>query len=115
MDMVVKSKVWIEVDGEVVLSEGKAALLEAVRDTGSIQKAADSIGMSYRHAWGIIQKMESRSGRKLVMSKPGGNGGGSVLTPQAREWLSRFQEFHKGLRELVDKRFSSCFNDLDHV
>jgi molybdate transport system regulatory protein len=115
MDMVVRSKVWIEIDGEVVLSQGKAALLEAIQDAGSIQKAADRLGMSYRHAWGIIQKMESRSGKKLVIAKPGGNGGGSFLTSEARDWLGRFNRFHDGMRELVDERFRSCFSNLDQT
>ena len=115
MDMAVRSKVWIEIDGEVVLSQGKAALLEAIRDTGSIQKAADSFGMSYRHAWGIIQKMENRSRRKLVKTKAGRNGGGSALTPEAQDWLRRFHRFHDGLRELVDERFTSAFSDLEQA
>ncbi len=113
MNMMVRSKVWIEIDGEVVLSQGKAALLEAILETGSLQKAADRMGMSYRHAWGIIQKMENRSKRKLVITKQGRNGGGSVLTPEAQDWLLRFKRFHNGLRELVDERFNSTFGDID--
>ena len=110
--MDVRSKIWIEIDGEVVLSQGKAALLEAIQETGSIQKAADTFGMSYRHAWGIIQKMEQRSRKKLVITRPGGNGGGSDLTPEAQDWLRRFHQFHDGLRELVDQRFTAAFGDL---
>ncbi|MBW2146209.1 MAG: LysR family transcriptional regulator [Deltaproteobacteria bacterium] len=113
MNMAVRSKVWIEIDGEVVLSQGKASLLEAIQETGSLQKAADRMGMSYRHAWGIIQKMEHRSRKKLVITKQGRNGGGSVLTPEARDWLLRFNKFHDGLRELVDGRFNSAFGDID--
>jgi molybdate transport system regulatory protein len=114
MDMAVRSKVWIEIDGEVVLSQGKVTLLEAICETGSIQKAAYRMGMSYRHAWGIIQKMENRSRRKLVITKLGGNGGGSVLTVEAKDWLLRFRRFHDGLRELVDQKFASAFgNDMN--
>jgi molybdenum-dependent DNA-binding transcriptional regulator ModE len=49
--MEAKSKVWIEVGGEVVAGDGKINLLERIEETGSIQKAAGEIGMSYRHAW----------------------------------------------------------------
>ncbi|HLS69248.1 MAG TPA: LysR family transcriptional regulator, partial [Kiloniellales bacterium] len=33
------------------MGPGKAALLEAIARTGSISKAARSMGMSYRRAW----------------------------------------------------------------
>ena len=48
--MQVKSKVWVEAGGEIVAGDGKINLLERIEETGSIQKAAGEIGMSYRHA-----------------------------------------------------------------
>ena len=54
--MEIKAKFWIENRGEVVLGGGKTALLMAVDRLGSIQRAADEFGMSYRHAWGVIKK-----------------------------------------------------------
>jgi molybdate transport system regulatory protein len=59
-----RSKFWIENKGEVVLGSGKAALLHAIERDGSIQRAAEEFGMSYRHAWGIIKKMFSPSMRE---------------------------------------------------
>ena len=48
--MEIKTKFWIENKGEVVLGGGKTALLLAVDRLGSIQRAAEEFGMSYRHA-----------------------------------------------------------------
>jgi len=63
--MEIKAKFWIENKGEVVLGGGKTALLQAVDRLGSIQQAADEFGMSYRHAWGAIRRIEKRAGFKL--------------------------------------------------
>jgi molybdate transport system regulatory protein len=108
--MQVKSKVWIEVGGEVVAGDGKINLLERIEETGSIQKAAGEIGMSYRHAWGFLQKMEKRGGIKLVVTQIGGReGGGAKLTPQGKEFLRRYSAFREGLDEYIEKKFREAF------
>ena len=70
--MEIKTKFWIENKGEVVLGGGKTALLLAVDRLGSIQRAADEFGMSYRHAWGAIKKIEKRAGFKILDIRLGG-------------------------------------------
>jgi molybdate transport system regulatory protein len=108
--MQVKSKVWIEVGGEVVAGDGKINLLERIEETGSIQKAAGEIGMSYRHAWGFLQKMEKRGGIKLVVTQIGGReGGGAKLTPQGKDFLRRYSAFREGLDEYIEKKFRQAF------
>ena len=79
--MEAKSKVWIEAGGEVVAGDGKMDLLKLIDETGSIQKAAGQKGMSYRHAWGFLQKMEKRGGIKLVETQVGGREGGERNSP----------------------------------
>jgi molybdate transport system regulatory protein len=75
--MEIKSKFGIENKGEVVLGGGKADLLLAVDRLGSIQRAADEFGMSYRHALGAIKKIEQRAGFKILQTKLGGRDGGA--------------------------------------
>ncbi len=86
--MQVKSKVWIEAGGEVVAGDGKINLLEKIEETGSIQKAAEKIGMSYRHAWGFLQKMEKRGGIKLVETQVGRKRGGRSETHPSGKRIS---------------------------
>ena len=108
--MQVKSKVWIEAGGEVVAGDGKIDLLERIEETGSIQKAAGEIGMSYRHAWGFLQKMEKRGGIKLVVTQIGGReGGGAKLTPQGKDFLRRYTAFREGLDEYIEDKFKKAF------
>ena len=105
-----KFKVWLENDGEVIVGNGKVGLLKLINELGSIQKAAQEYGMSYRHAWGMIQKIEKRSGFKFVETQVGGKEGGKArLTPKGREFLGQYSIFQKGLAEVIEKKFKACF------
>jgi molybdate transport system regulatory protein len=104
--MEIRAKFWIENKGEVVLGGGKTALLGAVDRLGSIQAAADEFGMSYRHAWGAIKKIEKRAGFKIVDTKLGGKeGGGAQLTQQGRAFVDRVDSLLSDLNRMVEKRF----------
>lgn len=103
--MQVKSKVWIETGGEVVAGDGKVHLLRLIGELGSIQKAAERLGMSYRHAWGFLQKMGTRGRFKLVETQIGGRqGGGARLTPQGMNFLRRYSGFRDGLEEYIEEK-----------
>jgi molybdate transport system regulatory protein len=107
----VKFKFWLERDGEVLVSDGKAGFLSSIGEFGSIQKAAEKIGMSYRHAWGIIQKIERRAGFKFVETQVGGKDGGSAhLTPEGKQFLEKFAKFRRGLDEHIEKKFKTAFD-----
>jgi molybdate transport system regulatory protein len=110
-DMDVKFKVWVERRGEVVLSNGKFNILKTVDRLGSIHKAAEQYGMSYRHAWGMVQKIEKRSGIKMLETQIGGSeGGGARLTPEGKSFLTQYEAFSKGLDELIEKKFRKAFS-----
>jgi molybdate transport system regulatory protein len=106
----IKVKFWVENKGEVVLGSGKAALLQAVGKNGSIQRAADQFGMSYRHAWGIIRKMEQRAGFKLINAQAGGGEGkGAQLTGRGRDLIEKFTLFEETMRRITIEKFKEIF------
>ena len=107
----IKAKFWIENRGEVVLGGGKAALLLAVDRLGSIQRAAYEFGMSYRHAWGAIKKIEQRAGFRIVDTKLGGKEAGAQLTPKGKTFVKRTDSLLKDLETIVKKRFQKKFED----
>ena len=53
------------------------ALLDAVDATGSVSRAAERLGLSYRTAWGRLSELEAAFGRPLVVKT---KGHGSALT-----------------------------------
>lgn len=116
MDMQIKSKLWIEVDGKPVFGRGRRFLLEAIDKHGSINRAAKEINISYRKAWSYIKAMEERLGIKLVERKSGGkNGGGATLTENARDFLRKYELMEAGIKDIVDERFIKIFGGQGHV
>lgn len=102
--------IWLELDGEVVLSVWRVRLLNLIRDTGSISAAAKAMEVPYRRAWERLQEIEGRLGFPLVETEVGGEGGGGArLTPRAEELVDRFQRFVNGLDDEITDRFEHSF------
>ncbi len=112
----VRSKLWIEVGGEPVFGRGRRFLLEAIDSYGSINRAAQEVNISFRKAWGLIKAMEDRLGIKLVERQAGGkDGGGAVLTGEARMLLKKYGALERGVQEFVDRRFETIFKGAPNV
>ena len=80
--------------GDVILmGPGKADLLAAIEETGSIRNAAESIGMSYMRAWSLVRLMNKSFRAPLVERTRGGAAGGSAqLTSLGTKVLRLYQE-----------------------
>lgn len=110
MKLEVRSKCWVEVDGELVLSDWRVDLLQAVDELGSLTAAAERFDVAYRVAWGKIKEIEKRLGYPLLEGHSGGTGGGGTrLTPAAHDLLVRYNQFRTGLGELIEQRFTEAF------
>lgn len=110
----IRSKIWIErgSGGNVVLSEWRVELLEAIDAHGSLSRAAEALDIPYRTAWERVKATEGEIGFRLLDSESGGlDGGGSRLTPQARDLCRRFRRVSGGIQEVVSRRFASEFGD----
>lgn len=88
-------KLWLETEDGYVFGKGALELLRAIQKLGTLSAAAESLGMSYRHAWGIIRKIEKRTGQPLLNTWKGGRfgGGGAELSPIGRELLKTFLKY----------------------
>jgi molybdate transport system regulatory protein len=105
-----KSNLWIEKDGEVVLSRWRVNLLRAIDEAGSISAAAEKMKVSYHRAWEKLHEMETRLGVTLVETQTGGeHGGGARLTATAHDYVARFEQFSQGIDETVARRFAQAF------
>ena len=102
----VRSKIWLEVDGEPVFGQGREKLLRLIQATGSINAAAKDMGIPYRKAWTYVDSMEKRLGFPLVTRLKGGTGGGtSSLTAQAETLLQKFDLLRQGFDDIVNDKF----------
>jgi molybdate transport system regulatory protein len=101
---------WIEQDGDVVLSDWRVRLLEAIAETGSISAAAARLEVPYHRAWDKIREMEHGLGLKLVETQTGGaGGGGAQLTASGADFVDKYRRFQAGFREQVEARFRDIF------
>lgn len=106
----VRSKVWLEVDGEPLLGEGRERLLRLIEQEGSISAAARAMAIPYRKAWSYLENMEHKLGFALVERHKGGiRGGRTTLTAGARSLLAQFDELKSGVQSFVDGRFDEAF------
>src|SRR4030042_433132 len=101
-----KIKIWLERDGRFVVSDGRAKLLRKIKDTGSLSKAAKEMGMSYRHAWGVLHRIAQSAGGKVVESTRGGKKGGlTSLTSFGEEILREYENKAASLQSQFDNQW----------
>ncbi len=107
-------KLWLDYGGRA-FGDGPARLLTGVDNSGSLRKAAQELGMSYNKAWRIMHAAEERLGFALLDRSVGGSlGGGSHLTPQARELVTRYQAAAAEVDEALEAIFQRHFSDWHH-
>lgn len=96
-----KSKNWLEKDGKVIIGEGRATLLKYILEFESLTKAAEEMGMSYRHAWGIVQEINEVLGKEIIHSERGGvDGGKTQLTDEGKRLLEDFDKMNGTVQTL---------------
>jgi molybdate transport system regulatory protein len=84
------------------LNERFFRLLAAIRRTGSINRAAREVGLSYKGAWEMVERANNLSPRLLVSTAIGGRrGGGTTLTPLGRELLDLFERLQEEHRRFL--------------
>jgi len=90
---VVRLRLWLETGDGMFFGTGRGMLLESVDRFGSLKKAAEHLGMSYRAAWGKVRKTEKVLGVKLI-EQAGSRKGGHVLTPAGKLLMDKFREWY---------------------
>jgi len=108
----IKSRLWVETEGKILLGEGRLKLLQAIDDHGSINMASKSLGMSYKKAWRLVQQLNEIGKDQIVVQKTGGTGGGgSVITPYGKKIMSVFEQMKFNVWEFMEQQ-EQLMNDL---
>ena len=94
-------------------------LLHAVREQGSISKAASAMQLSYRHVWGALREWEQTLGRGLIVWDKGQRARltefGEKLLWSERQAQARLAPQIETLRGDIERAFASAFDDNTHV
>ena len=104
--MKIKSKIWIETEEGILISEGRVQLLKLIESTGSLNKAAKEMNLSYQKAWKLVDASNKASRFPLIETHVGGNkGGGTVLTPYGKLLIESFESINKSCWRFLDEEF----------
>ena len=97
-------------EGEKCFGEGPYRLLLGVDRLGSLNAAAKELGMAYSKANRIMGRAERLLGAALTEKHIGGSGGGgSALTPAARELVKRYEAFRADCAAAAEASFARHF------
>ncbi|OGX84757.1 ModE family transcriptional regulator [Hymenobacter lapidarius] len=85
-------RLWLETEDGRFLGIGRLELLEHIAALGSISKAAQAMGMSYKRAWDLVSSMNAQAATPFVTTQTGGTrGGGAAVTAAGHEAIVAFQ------------------------
>jgi molybdate transport system regulatory protein len=102
-----RGRIWIDGTDGTFLGHGRVALLERIREYGSITKAAKAMEMSYRHAWDLVNSMNRQAERPFVELATGGKGGGGArITEDGERAIQLFWRFSEDFQNFLKQEQS---------
>jgi len=99
--------------GEIAIGPGKADLLKAISETGSINQAARKLNMSYMRAWKLIRTMNACFRHPVIVGSRGGKKkGGAQLTPSGTRILELYQRLETESIQATKKIWKQLLQQL---
>lgn len=91
----------LRANGKLLVGRERVTLLEAVIEHGSITKAADVAGFSYKTAWDAVNAINNLLPRPAFITHTGGpRGGGAEVTEEGRRLLATFRRLEEKLSRI---------------
>ena len=110
-------KIWLEFENEntenPVIGERKIELLKNIDETGSIQKASESIGLDFKKAHEILNDLQDSFWVEKLFTTERGRQGGTNLSLLARTII----DLYANLQSIIDPVFSKlnhCLSNDNH-
>lgn len=101
--MAISSNLTLELLNQPFLLEKRIELLKAIKQTGSINKAAALVPMSYKSAWEAVEAMNNLSISPIVTRETGGaGGGGTTLTQYGENLLTTYSLLKEEQRKFLE-------------
>ena len=103
------AKIFLKDRQNLVFGPGRMELLKATEALGSLHKAAQAMGMSYRWAWGRLKNAEKALGVPLLTQEGApGRGKAKILSDEAHELLEWYSEMEKKAEDLLLESSRKC-------
>ena len=106
----IKSRQWIvDEDDHIIIGEGRKEILEHIRETGSINKTARVMRMSYKGVWSKIKATEKALHMKIVDAD---RKRGTRLTRDGEKLLEKYSRLKKECVRQDNSIFEEIFGQL---
>ena len=103
-----RSRQWIvDEQGNIVFGEGRSKILETLEKTGSINKTAKVLRMSYKGVWSKIKASEEHLKAKIVTTD---KKKGTKLTKEGKELLEKYRILKAQCLAEEDRIFKKIFD-----
>lgn len=99
--MNLSAKLFLEDRDKYVLGPGRVELLRSVAELGSLRRAAQKLGMSYRWAWGRLNDAEKALGILLLAQDSASGGKAKTLTAEGRALLAWYDAVEKSMAVIL--------------
>jgi molybdate transport system regulatory protein len=105
-----RSRHWIVNEkGDIIIGEGRCEILENIEKTGSLNRTAKIMKMSYKGVWSKIKVTEQYLKVRLVDTD---KKRGSHLTEEGKELLEKYHVLKDKCLQADDKLFKSIFKGV---
>ena len=102
------SQMLVSDSGDIIMGKGRMEILASIDRTGSINKTAKELNMSYKSVWSKIRSTENHFQEPVVHAD---RVTGTVLTPAGRDLLNRYRELARRCMAADDAIFAELFPD----
>lgn len=100
--MEARTKIWLTEGGKPLIGKGKVALLKAIDEEKSLNKACKKLNISYKHAWNMLKSIKEGAGKDVVTTVRGGKNQGTFLTEYAKELLREYELQENIIHETIE-------------
>jgi len=83
------------------MGAGRAELLRTIDEEHSLRKASIKLGISYKHAWIMLKKMNEALGEPAITTVRGGKDQGTFLTDLGRRLLAEYETSKQLINETI--------------
>jgi molybdate transport repressor ModE-like protein len=91
---------------------GMISLLLAIKETGNVRQACETMKMSYSKGWKLLKTLEQWLGFSVVIRHQGGKGGGEAyLTNKGQVFLETHQAFLQDCQCAVQEVFERYYRE----
>lgn len=109
-ELQLRSRHWVVNEkGDIIIGEGRCAILENIEKTGSLNQTAKVMKMSYKGVWSKIKVTEDYLKIRLVATD---KKRGSRLTEEGKDLLEKYHQLKQKCLQADDKVFRNIFKKI---